>query len=378
VPAPTASDAPVWINKIVSGREAELAERMGVDRAYVSGLELGQRNPTVGAYLRGDAGAMRESADAALADAETRSDAALACNVHRIQGVTHWIGEGDIANALVHLKQSVALHDPDRDREPAFRFGQDIGVSAKAYLASVTWASGEPDRGRALIKEMLTRANKIGHFPTLAYAHYHAAWFETTRLDAGRAKTHVETSAALAQEHGVSLWQLIAPVIHGWTVATLHNAQAGTDEMRRGIASCREQGVRSGSIWFLPLLALMQAKAGEIDQALETSTSAFAELDGGHCWDAEAHRIRGEILLKRDPANTPPAEEAFLTAITVAQRQKTRSFGLRAALSLAKLYRSTNRPADAHAVLLPALEGFSPTRDFPEIEEAQLLVAAVE
>jgi predicted ATPase len=169
---------------------------------------------------------------------------------------------------------------------------------------------------------MLTRANKIGHFPTLAYAHYHAAWFETTRLDAGRAKTHVETSAALAQEHGVSLWQLIAPVIHGWTVATLHDAQAGTDEMRRGIASSREQGVRSGSIWFLPLLALMQAKAGQIDQALETSTSALAELDGGHCWDAEAHRIRGEILL---PANAAAAEEAFLTATAIAQQQKTRS-----------------------------------------------------
>jgi class 3 adenylate cyclase len=251
-------------------RARELARSVGDPRERASAST--HYGLWVGAYLRGDAGAMRESADAALADVETRSDAALACVVHRLQGVTYWIGEGDIANALVHLRQSVALHDPDRDRESAFRFGQDSGVSAKAYLASVTWASGEPDRARALINALMTRANKIGHFPTLAYAHYHTAWFETTRLDAGRAKAHVETSAALAQEHGVSLWRLIAPVIHGWTVATLHNAQAGTDEMRRGIASSREQGVRSGSIWFLPLLALVQAKTGQIDQALETST----------------------------------------------------------------------------------------------------------
>jgi len=81
--------------------------------------------------------------------------------------------------------------------------------------------------------------------------------------------------------------------------------------------------------------------------------------------------------LKRDPANTAPAEEAFLTAITIAQQQKARSFEVRAALSLARLYRSTGRAADAHAVLAPALEGFSPTLEFPEIAEAQTLLAAL-
>ena len=89
------------------------------------------------------------------------------------------------------------------------------------------------------------------------------------------------------------------------------------------------------------------------------------------------HRIRGDILFKRDPANTAPAEEAFLTAIAVAQQQKARSFELRAALSLAKLYQSTGRAADAHAVLAPALEGFSPTPEFPEIDEAQTLLAVL-
>ena len=81
--------------------------------------------------------------------------------------------------------------------------------------------------------------------------------------------------------------------------------------------------------------------------------------------------------MKRDPANTAPAEEAFLTAIAIAQQQKAQSFELRAALSLAKLYQSTGRAADAHAVLAPALEGFSPTPEFPEIEEAQTLLAAL-
>ena len=87
--------------------------------------------------------------------------------------------------------------------------------------------------------------------------------------------------------------------------------------------------------------------------------------------------MRGEILLKPDPTNPAPAKEAYLTAIAVAKQQGARSFELRAALSLAKLYQSTGRPANAHAILAPALEGFSPTPEMPEIAEAQALLAAL-
>ena len=95
------------------------------------------------------------------------------------------------------------------------------------------------------------------------------------------------------------------------------------------------------------------------------------------CNLAFPHRLRGEILLKRDPSDPAPAEEAFRAAIAIAQQQGARSWGLRAALSLAKLYQSTNRAADAHAVLAPALEGFSPTPEMPEIAEGYTLLAAL-
>ena len=89
------------------------------------------------------------------------------------------------------------------------------------------------------------------------------------------------------------------------------------------------------------------------------------------------HRIRGEILLKRDPADAAATERSLQAAIAVAQSQKARSFELRAALALAKLYRAANRDADAHAVLTPAVEDFPPTRQFPELTEAQTLLAAL-
>ena len=94
-------------------------------------------------------------------------------------------------------------------------------------------------------------------------------------------------------------------------------------------------------------------------------------------YEAEMHRIRGEILLKRDRADTAAAEQSLQAAIAIAQSQKARSFELRAALSLAKLYRAANRDSDAHALLAPAVEGFPPTQQFPELAEAQTLLAVL-
>ena len=124
-------------------------------------------------------------------------------------------------------------------------------------------------------------------------------------------------------------------------------------------------------------LAEAETRAGERDRAVATLDEALATADrlGYRAFEAELNRTRGEILIECDRANPAPAEEAFQAAIAVAKQQGTRSFELRAALAPAKLYQSTRRPAEAHAVLAPALEGFSPTPEMPEIAEAQALLA---
>src|SRR5207248_3283905 len=130
----------------------------------------------------------------------------------------------------------------------------------------------------------------------------------------------------------------------------------------------REQG----NIWFLSsleaALAEAEARAGETDAGLRRLDDALTELERTEqrWYEAELYRIRGEILLKRDPANTAAAEQSLHVAIATAQSQKARSFELRAALSLAKLCCAANRDADAHAVLAPAVEGFPPTQQFPK------------
>jgi predicted ATPase len=139
--------------------------------------------------------------------------------------------------------------------------------------------------------------------------------------------------------------------------------------MRRAVELRREQNSRNFDGLVKVALAEAEARAGDFARALAILDEALAtsERIGHRTFDAELHRVRGEMLLRRDPANPAPAEEALQAAIAVAKQQTTRSFELRAALSLAKLYQSTARPAEAHAVLAPALEGFSPTPEMPEI-----------
>jgi predicted ATPase len=124
------------------------------------------------------------------------------------------------------------------------------------------------------------------------------------------------------------------------------------------------------------VIAEAEARAGDVDCALEVLDEALAtcEHTGYRAFEAELHRVRGEMLLRRDPTNPAAAEEALRSAIAVAKQQDTRSFCLRAALSLAKLCQSNGRPAEAHAVLAQALAGFAPTLEMPEIAEAQALV----
>jgi predicted ATPase len=163
----------------------------------------------------------------------------------------------------------------------------------------------------------------------------------------------------------------------GWVRAQLGDRNEGLAQMRQSLDSLRREGDTLVITFYLALLAEIEAEAGESEAAVATIDLTLAEIDriGQRTFEAEAHRIRGEILLRREPANPASAEEAFQTAIAVAQKQGARSFGLRAALSLAKLYRLTGRPVYAHAVLAPALEGFSPTPAMVEIAEAQALLS---
>ena len=227
---------------------------------------------------------------------------------------------------------------------------------------------------------MQTRIADLTHVGTLANGRMHAAMFELMRGDHARATANAFELARLTREHDLLLFRAFGAFLEGWATAATGAVGSGLEDMRRGAELLREQNVLLSDGFVKIALAEAEARAGDPDRAVAILDEALATADrlGYRAFEAELHRVRGDILLKRDPANPAPAQEAFLAAIAVAKRQATRSFELRAALALAKLYQSSGRPVDAHAVLAPALEGFSATPEMPEIAEAQALLAALD
>ena len=164
-----------------------------------------------------------------------------------------------------------------------------------------------------------------------------------------------------------------------WARAKLGDQDAGAAELQQALADYASQGNKLFLPLYQGLLAEIETETRGAEAALAgiEEALALAGETGEHWFDAGLHRIRGEILLKQNPADPTSAEAAFLAAIAVAQQQKARSFELRAALSLARLYQSTGGLIDAHDVLGSALAGFSPTPEFSRIAEAQALLEAL-
>jgi predicted ATPase len=333
----------------------------------------------VGSFARGELPTMRAYAADFLADVTARPNSPEAGVAHGAQGATHWVA-GEYVEARHHLECALSLFEPGRDDDLAFRFGVDRGVAPMSFLAFVLWSLGELDQAVSLVERMNARMADLTHANTLALGAMHASMFELMRGDRSRARTNAIELVRIVIEHeDLHLFRAFGEFLEGWVTADSGALAEGLENMRRGAESLREQNVLVFDGLIKIALSETETRAGDLERAIATLDEALATVErtGYRAFEAELHRARGEMLLRRDPADFATAEQALQTAVAIARQQGTRSFELRATLPLAKLYQSTGRPVDAHATLAPALEGFSPTPEMPEIAEAQALLAAL-
>ena len=332
----------------------------------------------VGSYVRGELTAMRAYAEAFLADVEAKPNSPEAGVAHRIAGMTHWFA-GEQREAREHLEKALALFQAGRDDDLAFHFGQDAGAAAMLYLALALWPLGDIARAVSLAAEAEARSAGLAHIGTRAHAKLHVAMFELMRGDLSRMALNADELVKLAREHDLPTWRAYGIFLKGLASAQSDPAGGGLENMRRGVELLRQQNVLTFDGLLKIAIAKAEARAGDVDRAVAVIDEAVAtsERTEYRAFEAELRRVRGEMMSLRDTSDPAPAEEALRSAIAVAKHQGARSFELRAALALAKLYQATGRPADAHVVLAPALDGFSPSLDMPEIAEAQALLAAL-
>jgi class 3 adenylate cyclase/tetratricopeptide (TPR) repeat protein len=329
------------------------------------------------AYVGADLTVMREVAETFLGDAARWPESPEAGFAHRLVASTRWF-EGNYVDSRIHFERAVAVYDGAPDSNRMSRFSYDPGVVIISNYALTLWPLGDVGQATHSVERALSLAMQSGHIPSIAVAHYYFCLFEAIRRNPDQAEPHAEAILELGRKHGLPRFLAFGKCFVGWIRWRAGNRD-GEAGMREGKAMIRELKFHLYEPLISAVLAEVEAEAGHLEEGLATLDAQLAENAGtGQRWfDAEVQRVRGELLLRRKPADVGMAEAALTRAVKIAQHQQTRTFELRAALSLAKLYHSTDRPADAHAVLASALDGFSPTSEFLEIAEAQTLLTAL-
>ena len=258
----------------------------------------------VGSYVRGELPSMRAHAAAFLSDVEARPDSPEAGVAHRAAGITCWFA-GEYREARDHLERALALFQPGRDDDLAFRFGLDPGVAAMAYLAIASWPLGDVDRAISLIDRMQTRIADLTHVGTLAFGRMHAAMFELMRGDHSRAAPNAVELARLAREHDLPHVARVRSVSRGLGDAASGALGGGLEDMRRGVELLREQNVLIFDGLLKIALAEAEARAGDPDRAIAILDEALATCDRTGLSRVRSGTASGA---RRNPAQARPRQ----------------------------------------------------------------------
>ena len=298
--------------------------------------------------------------------------------------VAHWIPGasllylGEFERALAHLEQMIAFYDPQQHRSLAFVYGQDPGVSCLSWAAWALWFLGYPDRALKRSHEAVALAQDLDHAFTLGFALGIAgSFFHQFRREDQTAQERNEAMMKLSTEEGFLLLQVFGTAFQGWTLAMAGQVETGIAQMRQGLATWQAMGAEMHCTHLLAMLAEAYGKAGRVEEGLEVLAEALGvvEKNGERYYEAELHRSKGELLLMHD--DETQAEVSFHQAIEVARAQEAKSWELRAAMSLSRLWQSQSKRAEAHHLLAGIYDWFTEGFDTPDLKEAKALLEAL-
>jgi DNA-binding SARP family transcriptional activator/predicted ATPase len=352
-------------------RARELCQRLGKTSQLcrvLGGLSMHH-------YVRAEHQRARELGEEALSLARHTGDPLLVALGHWYVGFSLF-GLGEFTMAQDHLEQVIAFYDPEQHHRTLVSLvGVDAGLSALAYETCCLWCLGYPDQAQSRSQEALAPARELGHPFSLAdVLSYAGCMFHEMRRDAQGLKDSAEEVIRLTHERGLAAWSEYGICFRGEALAMLGQAQEGIAVIREGMAARQWPGVRCHLSGTLRSLAEAQAKAGELEEGLATLDEALSlvEQTDERSSEAEIHRLRGELLeMQGDVAS---AEASFQHAIEVARRQQAKSWELRAATNLARLWQKQGRTDEARQALAQIYGWFSEGFDTADLTEARALL----
>jgi DNA-binding SARP family transcriptional activator/predicted ATPase len=282
---------------------------------------------------------------------------------------------GALEPARAHLEYVIAFYDPEQHRSLALTFGQDPGVSALAWASWALWFLGYPDRALERSREALALASELDHPFTLGFAlNIAGSLFHQLRRENRTAREQNEAMLQLSAEQGFPFFQLLGGILQGRTQALAGQVEEGKAQMRQGLDTLQAIGTGMHRPHLLALLVDACAVAGQPTEALSVAAEAlaFVEQSSERYYEAELHRLRGELLLQQGDVAT--AEASFLKAIEVARSQHAKSWELRATLNLCRLWQRQGKREEARQRLAEIYGWFTEGLDTPDLQEARALL----
>jgi DNA-binding winged helix-turn-helix (wHTH) protein/energy-coupling factor transporter ATP-binding protein EcfA2 len=329
-------------------------------------------------------------ADRLLGLAAKLKDPTLDMEAHRAMGVT-LIEQGKCTEALEHLNQASDLYSANRHHPYTLNIGHDCKVLSECFAGRALWTLGFPDAALRRMQGAFAFAKELSHPQSSVGAAHFACELHQLRGEPLLAQLQAREVLKLADEYGLEYWVALGKIDLGWADAELGDLQHGIEQLQQGVAAYQATG---GKLWcprFLSLLACAFGKAARVEEGLTAITEALtmAELNGETYAMPELLRIKGELLLK----NTDPprlgdcpagdrnklsaileAQACFSEAVGIAKQQKTRSWELRAYMSMDRL--NTLQGKADHTQLSNSYASFTEGYETADLKQARTLLSA--
>ncbi len=329
----------------------------------------------VASYVAFNGNVMRELAADFLSLAEKQGAAVPLMVGHRNMSVS-LLHTGDIEQARVHIDRAIALYDPAKHRELATRFGQDVRVALLFYRSLALWPLGYPEGALADADRAIRDAREIGQAASLmpaltltSLSHIHCGSYAI-------ANAQLDEVITLAEEKGALFWKVGGMLVQGCLLVITGKASDAVRVITSGLSAWRATGT---TVWipaYLSYLTRAYVELGQFDEASRRINEAMiaVQTTNESWYEADIHRIAGEIALRSPVPDVEKAEAYFERALAIARKQQAKSWELRAAMSMARLWRDQGKRDEARDLLTPVYGWFTEGFDTRDLKEAKGLL----
>jgi len=329
-------------------------------------------------YIAFNGGALRELSAQILTLAEEQGTIVPLMVGHRLMAMS-LLHTGDIAAARAHFDRAIALYDRVEHRALATRFGQDVRVAILSFRSQAVWMLGYPEAAMADADQAVSYAREIRQAGTLMYALGVTSLTHVNCRNYATASALEDELAALVDETGALHWKGLGMSVRGWLLALSGNASDAVPMIIAGLTSYGSTGATVGLSLMLSYLASAYAELGRFHDARRCLGRAMTTMETTEerLYEAEIYRMAGEIAVKSPERDQAKAQDYFDHALTVARQQQAKSWELRAAMSMARLWRDQGKREEARELLAPIYGWFTEGFDTLDLKEAKALLDAL-